>query len=175
MDTHEINFSIMNQMLASLYMLKNCIVSCPEKEWNEKHNDYGYSQVIFHVLYDCDYSLCDFEDEFKKQKVHINNAIMFDYSELENGIPKIECKKSFIDEYYDHCIRKVKKKIEGKGFEEISQNKSDVTRLISKIERYINSIRHIQHHAAQLGLRLQFITGKEMEWIGRVDSSKIVN
>ena len=45
--------------------------------------------------------------------------------------------------------------------------KSDVWKNMTKIERYLNSIRHIQHHAAQLGLRLQFITGKEMDWLSR--------
>jgi hypothetical protein len=55
----------------------------------------------------------------------------------------------------------------GNTLEELAENGSDITGMMTRIERYINSIRHIQHHASQLGLRLQFMTSKEMEWIGR--------
>jgi hypothetical protein len=35
----------------------------------------------------------------------------------------------------------------------------------SRAELYIYLIRHIQHHAAQLGLRIQNMTGIELQWI----------
>jgi hypothetical protein len=33
------------------------------------------------------------------------------------------------------------------------------------MELLIEIARHIQHHAAQLGLRIQQITGKELQWV----------
>ena len=149
-------------------MLKNCIDRCPNNEWNKKHNDYPFSQVVFHTLFDCDYNLCDNEKEFKEQLFHINNTTIFDdYEELEDKKTIKVYGKIFINEYYEHCKKKTEAKIQNKTLENMLEPKSDVWKNMTKIERYLNSIRHIQHHAAQLGLRLQFITGKEMDWLSR--------
>jgi hypothetical protein len=40
---------LVSQLLAGLYMLKGCIDRCPEEEWNERHKDYPFSQVVFHT------------------------------------------------------------------------------------------------------------------------------
>jgi hypothetical protein len=168
MDAQVINSNITSQILASLYMLKSCIDRCPENEWNEKHNDYPFSQVVFHTLFDFDYLLCDYEEELKVQKFHIVNVEIFNgYEELENRKPTKLYERIFINEYYEHCINKVEVKIKQKTLENLLEPKSDVWKKMTKVERYLNIIRHIQHHAGQLGLRLQFITGKEMEWVSR--------
>lgn len=168
MNTLAINSNIISQLLAGLYMLKSCIDLCPENEWNEKHKDYPFSQVVFHTLFDCDYHLCDYEKEFKEQKFHIENLTIFDdYEELEDRIPTKVYEKIFITEYFEHCKIKVEAIIKDKTLEDMLEPKSDVRKNMTKIERYLNLIRHIQHHAAQLGLRLQSITGKEMDWVSR--------
>ena len=107
MDVHEINSNIISQIFASLYMLKNCIDRCPNNEWNKKHNDYPFSQVVFHTLFDCDYNLCDNEKEFKEQLFHINNTTIFDdYEELEDKKTIKVYGKIFINEYYELCKKK---------------------------------------------------------------------
>jgi len=157
-----------SQLLAALYMLKDCIDRCPEKEWNESHNDYPFSQVVFHALFDCDYHLCDTPEELKEQVFHKKNKQSFaDYGELEEQIPLHLYERDFINQYYEYCRAKVTSVIEAKTYEELIIPNSDVRKNMTKLERYINTIRHTQHHAAQLGLRLQFITGKEMEWTSR--------
>ena len=160
--------SIASQMLASLYMLKDCINRCPEKDWNERHNDYPFSQVVFHTIFDCDYSLSDNEVEFRQQDFHKNNREGFaDYEELEDGIRKNLYDREFVNRYYDFCKEKVTSVIETKLDLDLIVPNSDVYKNMTKIERYVNAIRHIQHHTAQLGLRLQFVTSKEIEWISR--------
>ena len=37
--------------------------------------------------------------------------------------------------------------------------------LSTRAELSIQVTRHVQHHAAQLGLRVQLITGKELDWV----------
>jgi hypothetical protein len=172
MDETNINLSIVSQMLACLSMLKYCIDKCPEKEWNQAHNDYPFSSVVFHTLFDFDYNLCDDENELRNQVIHKKYIGIFcDYRELMEQIPKKEPTKDFINEYYEFCTRKVQTIMDIR-LENIVKSNSDITKSMTRIERYINSIRHIQHHAAQLGLRLQFITGKEIEWISRSISNK---
>jgi hypothetical protein len=159
---------LVSQTLAGLAMLKDCIDRCPEKEWNERHNDYPFSQVVFHALFDCDYHLCDHDEELATQIFHRENrAIFADYEELEDRIPRHLYERDFIDAYYEHCRAKAISTIEAKSAADLLVPKTDVRKNMTRLERYVNLIRHLQHHAAQLGLRLQFSTGKEMEWIGR--------
>jgi len=169
MNTFAINSSIMSQLFASLHTLKNCIDSCPGSEWNERHNDYPFSQVVFHALFDCDYNLCDYKKEFREQKFHIENETVFDdYEELEDRKPTKVYENTFSNKYYEQGKKiKGEARIQTKTLDDILELEADVQKNMTKLKRYINSIRHIQHHAAQLGLRLQFITGKEMDWVSR--------
>lgn len=157
-----------SQLLAGLHMLKDCIDRCPEKDWNAHHNDHPFSQVVFHALFDCDYHLCDNDAEFKVQNFHRENRGSFgDYEELEDRIPKHLPERDFINRYYEHCREKAASVTETKTNADLIVPDADVRRNMTKMERYVNVIRHLQHHAAQLGLRLQFATGQEMDWIAR--------
>lgn len=159
---------IASQLLAGLYMLKDCIDRCPEKEWNERHKDYPFSQVVFHTLFDCDYHLCDNDAEFKEQIFHRNNRAGFgDYEELEDRMPPHFHERDFINRYYAHCREKVISAVETKTGADLMAPNADVRRNMTKLERYVNLIRHMQHHTAQLGFRLQVVTGQEMAWIAR--------
>ena len=159
---------IASQWLAGLSMLKDVMDRCPEDEWNESRGDYPFSQVAFHALFDCDYHLCDREDELKAQAFHRENREVFaDYPELDDRMPERPFERDFLDRYHGHCVEKVASVILPRTRDELSEPNSDVTGTMTRLERYVNAVRHLQHHAAQLGLRLQLLTGAETEWIGR--------
>jgi len=159
---------IASQMLAGLTMLKDCIDRCPEKEWDEKQNDYPFSQILFHVLFDCDFNLSDSEQEFRGQGFHKNYPEVFaDYQELMDLTKQHPFDRRFINSYYDFCMTKIKNSMRELNDGDLTVPNTDIYKNMTKLERYVNAIRHIQHHTAQLGLRLQFITGVEMEWISR--------
>jgi len=159
-----------SQLTASLLMLKDCIDRCPVKEWNERHDDYPFSQVVFHALFDCDLNMSEDEKELKAQRIHGEHKKEFgDYEELEGRIAARVYARDFILKYYLHCLAKITTALEQKTNDELLISQSDYFKTMTKMERYVNCIRHTQHHAAQLGLRLQFITGKEMEWVGRAE------
>jgi len=168
MGTDLLASGVASQLLASLSMLKDCIDRCPGKEWNERHGDYPFSQVVFHALFDCDYHLSEDVEEFKGQSFHKENRESFGaYEELEDRVPPQLPERDFIARYYGHCREKVALAIETKTSAELLIPNADIRRNMTKLERHINLIRHMQHHAAQLGLRLQFSTGREMEWVSR--------
>ena len=130
--------------------------------------NYPFSQVVFHTLFDCDYSLCENDDELKEQIFHRKNRDSFsDYEELDDRIKQHLYERDFINRYYEHCKEKVVSSIETKVNTDLIKLNADVRKNMTKLERYINTTRHTQHHAAQLGLRLQFATGREMDWISR--------
>jgi len=168
MSTNLLALGISSQMLAGIYTLKDCIDRCPENEWHEKHNDYPFSQVVFHVLFDCDLNLSSDIMELKKQEFHqINKNIFDDYEELEEKSRIHLYEREFIRRYYKYCVEKIKQVIELKNSDDLLIPNSDIYKNMTKSERYINAIRHIQHHSAQLGLRIQYINGQEMDWISK--------
>jgi hypothetical protein len=166
--TQEIAQAVRSQLIASLNMLKDCIDRCPEKEWNEKHNDYPFSQVVFHTLFDCDINMSTDENDLRRKHFHQEHVQEFgEYEELEDKIRNMVYKKDFIVKYYLHCIEKVLQHIQNETNDELILSKSDFYKSMTRLERYINCIRHTQHHTAQLGFRLQLLTKKEMDWIGK--------
>ena len=157
-----------SQMLAALSMLGDCIDRCPEMEWNEAHGDHPFSQVVFHTLFDCDHGLCDSDGEFREQEFHQAQRRSFgDYDELEDRRLSTLPGRDFINLYLEHCRGRVASVLETRTHDDLITPNSDVYRNMTRIERYMNLIRHVQHHAAQLGLRLQLITESEMDWVGR--------
>jgi hypothetical protein len=166
MNASLITHGILSQFLAAIDTLKDCIDRCPEGEWDERHDDYPFCQVAFHTLFDCDYHLCDKDEDFKAQPFHKENGDIFaDYEGLEDFPPLRLYERVFIDKYYDHCRQKAISIIEPKTIEELTAPQSDVRKNMTKLERYVNIARHTQHHAAQLALTLQLLTGEETEWI----------
>jgi len=156
---------IFNQMTASLDMLKYCIDACPKSEWHEAHKDAPFSQVVFHTLFYADFYLGRDSIPFKEQTFHVKHKDIFgEYEEMEDKIPENLYERVFCLEYLAHCTNKVKATIESETSDSLSGNSGIDFRETSRAELFVYNIRHIQHHAAQLGLRIQAVTGKEMPW-----------
>ena len=102
-------------------MLKDCMDRYPEKEWDERNGDYSFSQVVF-----------------------------ADYEECADRISSRLHERDFINRYFDHCREKVVSVAEEKTEAEPLVPNPDVRGNVTKPERFINTARHMQHHAAQL-------------------------
>jgi hypothetical protein len=155
---------IRNQMLAALSTLNQCLLSCPDNEWQETHHDAPFSQVLFHTLFYTDYYLSSDEGEFKSQDFHKKNKTLFrDYEELEYKQAEQIYIKEEIRAYLDFCQDKTNEYFN--KTEDGNLSKKSKLRDMTVAELLIDNTRHIQHHAAQLGLRIQQITAKELKWI----------
>jgi hypothetical protein len=154
------------QILSALATLRQCIDNCPDNEWNETHGDAPFSQVLFHVLVYTDLYLLESGEDFKNQRFHLENKNFFkDYYDLENKMPKNVYLKEDIVTYYNFCYKKAM------DYEQNDLMKKSHWAKRTIYEQIISGlIRHIQHHAAQLGLRIQQITGKELKWIGTIEN-----
>lgn len=160
---------IISQITASLDALKYCIDACPESEWQEAHKDAPFSQVVFHTLFYADYYLGRDSDPFKEQPFHIGHKAIFkDYEELEDRIPQSLYEKNFCLDYLGHCRSKLKAVAEAETAETLAGGSGIAFRKISRTELYVYNMRHIQHHAAQLGLRIQIVAGREIPWFSGV-------
>jgi hypothetical protein len=156
--------TLRNQMSAALATLNQCIQNCPDTEWQKSHNDAPFSQVLFHTLFYTDFYLSINEHEFRLQLFHKQNKTIFrDYEELEYKKPEQIYTKEEILVYLKFCYDKINKyfdKTEGNDLLEKSSIKN-----MTFMELLIDNTRHIQHHAAQLGLRIQQVTGRKLKWV----------
>ena len=160
-----LNEILINQYEAAMATLWQGIIQCPEDKWNSEHPDSPFSRVVFHTLIFVDVYLGRDENEIKYQAFHKNNKHNFkNYEELEDRIPSNMYDREFIEEYFEFCLEKLREQIPGEDSEVLYGESGFSYRKFTRLELHLYSIRHIQHHAAQLGLRNQLETGIELEW-----------
>ncbi len=166
MDSAKIRTVIARQLLASLSTLKAAIDSCPEDQLHERHGDYPFSQVAFHALFYCDFYLSASDEEFFSQEFHVSRRDVFDdYEELEYRPAVKTYAAGFLSEYVEHCRTKIEATLRDIADAELESPAAVKTNGITRMELFVDTLRHTQHHAAQLGLRVQLLTGKELGWV----------
>ncbi len=137
-----------NQYEAALCTLHECVTRCPEQMWQAPVVNHPYSQTVFHTLFFADLYLGENMDAQPAQAFHRQNAEAFaDYEQLEDRIPQGTYEKPFISDYLGFCRNKVAEVVSNESAEMLA------------------NIRHIQHHAAQLILRLREKAGIDMPWV----------
>ena len=162
-----IKASIANQFEAALCTLNVCIEKCPEPAWNMAIGNYPFSQVVFHTLFFTDYYLGPDEESFRRQAFHRDDARFFgDYEQLEDREPKARYDRASIGKYMEHCRRKASEVIASESVDTLSAPAGFSRRNFSRSELYVYTIRHVQHHAAQLSLRLRIDADRDVPWVG---------
>jgi len=162
----QLNDIVLKQFEAAMCTLNQCVQNCPPDQWNQAHGDAPFSQVIFHTLMFADVYLGRSEQGIKEQPYHIENKAMFrDYEELEDRKAVNLYTKAEIESYFAFCLEKGRKGIPRETSESMYGDSGFPDRKLSRLELYIYLIRHLQHHAAQLGLRIQQLTGAELKWV----------
>jgi len=164
---NELSTSILNQFLAAMCTLKQAMTDCPDEQWSEGHFDGPFSQVVFHVLIFADIYLGRSEEGIKEQPFHqANKAFFGDYEELEDRLPQNTYDRADIEKYFHFCLEKGRTEIAKETTPSMFGESGFSYRKFNRLEMYIYLIRHIQHHAAQLGLRNQQVVSKGLRWIG---------
>lgn len=157
---------VTNQYEAALSMLKACVDRCPDTVWNSRGANYKFCQLVFHTLIFTDLYLGPDVESFRRQPFHLRNERFFgDYEEFEDRAPVRLYDKASILAYLEHCRSKVSEVMEGETADTLSA-RAGTRRSLSRAELHIYNIRHIQHHAGQLSLRLRLDTGEGVDWVG---------
>jgi hypothetical protein len=158
---------IANQYEAAFCTLNACIDRCPETAWNARVGNHMFCQVVFHTLFYADFYLGQNEDSFRPQPFHRENAHFFgDYEEFEDRAPRSLYDKTSIKKYMEHGRTKAAEVIAAETTDTLSARAGFGRRKFSRAELHVYNIRHIQHHAAQLSLRLRLDANQDIPWIG---------
>ncbi len=158
---------IANQLEAALCTLNACIDRCPETAWNARVGNLKFCQVAFHTLFYADFYLGTNEESFRRQPFHRDNERSFGvYEEFEDRPPQSLYDKAFIKNYLAHCRNKAAAVIAAETADTLTARSGFERLKFSRAELHVYNIRHIQHHAAQLGLRLRLDVHEAVPWVG---------
>lgn len=158
---------ITGQYAAALCMLDSCIDRCPESAWDEPVGNLKFCQAAFHVLFFTDFYLEETAATIRDQDFHRQNADFFgDYEELEWVEQKQVYDRSLIKAYLQHCRSKSARVVAEETEQTLIARCGFERREFSRAELHVCSIRHLQHHTAQLNLRLRILTGDGVPWVG---------
>jgi hypothetical protein len=154
-----------NQYEAALKTLATCIERCPDDAWHAPVCNHKFCQSVFHGLFFTDLYLGPNPEAIESQPFHLQHAEVFaGYEEWEDRAPEKTYQREFIDSYLQHCREKARKVVSEftessiaapSGFSWIPSNTGEV---------HVYNIRHLQHHAAQLSLRLRIDHGVDVPW-----------
>lgn len=158
---------ITNQFAAAFCTLNACVDRCPEALWNHPVGTYPVSLVTFHSLFFADFYLEADETSFRDQPFHqIHASVFADYEQLANREPVTQYERSFIKAYLDHCRQKAINVIASETEASLKGPSGFARRTMSRAELHVYNMRHVQHHAAQISLRLRVDADVNIPWVG---------
>jgi len=156
-----------SQFAASLSTLGHCVAKCPEPAWNARVARYPFCQTAFHTLFYADFYLGPDEESFRRQAFHAANPALFgDYEQWEDREPVSLYERPQMAAYLEFCRGKAAATIQSETEETLCAPAKFPRRNFSRAELHVYNIRHIQHHAAQLILRLRLDSDVDVPWIG---------
>ncbi len=157
---------IASQYEASLCTLWHCLAHCPDSQWNARTARYPFCQVAFHTLFFADYYLSPDPESFRRQQWHREHQDLFgDYEQLLDREPTSLYACDQLELYTQFCRRKAVTVTADETEETLAAEAGFPRKPFSRAELHVYNIRHIQHHAAQLILRLRLDTEVDIPWI----------
>ena len=154
-----INEAIWNQFGASIEMLENAILMCPDEYWE---TDIKFWYKVYHCIFWTDYYLTTEPNTFAP-------PAPFNLSEFDpSGIMpyKVFSKKELLV-YLQHCRDKSYKLIVEITDELLSKRWINGYKNYSVLEILLYNLRHIQHHSAQLNLHLRQTINDAPNWVSQ--------
>jgi hypothetical protein len=158
-----------HQYEASLCMLNLAIAQCPDANWNLPVAAWKFCQAAFHVVFFADVYLQPSDDValLKRQPFHLNHPGDFrDYEELDDRPQVLLYEKAFVLDYLQNVRRKAQETLTRESADVLSGPSGFRRRKCCRAELHVYNIRHIQHHAAQLILRLRLDANVDVPWVG---------
>jgi len=150
---------LISQYLASLEMLEQAIVNCPESLWNAGGAKNKPWTTAYHALFFTHYYLADSEETFTPWHKHPAN-----YDDVEWSQTAEPFAKDTILEYLAFCRREVRERVPRLNLDAPAGFHRGKR---SGLELQIYSIRHIMQHTGELMDRLAG-EAEEIEWVGSV-------
>jgi len=162
---------IWGQFGAAIDMLENAMRACPDELWSDpskspkwvERDVVGFWYVAYHTLFFLDFYLSGSADGFTP-------PAPFTLDELDPAglLPERPYTKAELQSYLDHGRKKCRATIEGMTDAELLERAGFKWLDINQAELLLYSMRHVQHHAAQLNLLLRQKIDSAPRWVATV-------
>lgn len=158
--------SLVGQYEAALSTLNACVHRCPEDLWTGPVINHTFSETVFHTLFFTDYYLELDETTYRDQTFHRDHPEFFrEYEELIDRHPVLLYDRPTTLKYLAHCCDKVVRVVTTETAESLAAPAGFSNVDSARAELHGMNIRHIQHHSAQLIMRLRLDAGLDMPWV----------
>ena len=176
MDIEMLRSILKSQYRAALAMLRAGIESCPDTLWAQPGPFNPYWRIVYHTLYYTHLFLQTADTEFRPWEHHQTSVQhmddipgpgetedLFELPDrpVQTGEPY---SKAQMLEYWNRIGEMLDSGVDSMNL--LSPESGFRYNPMPKAEHQIRSIRHIQHHSAQLSDRLREAVGNGIEWVG---------
>jgi hypothetical protein len=155
------------QFGGAIDMLDNALLACPEELWGDRSRQPEFWYVVFHTLFFLDLLLSESIEGFAP-------PAPFTLDELDPAgvLPERVYTKDELRAYLFHCRAKCRATIDALTDEKALRPCDFEWLDLSVAELVPYSLRHVQHHAAQLNLILRQTVDSAPRWVGRALDGK---
>jgi hypothetical protein len=117
-------------------------------------------------LFFTDHYLGPDAESVREQPFHRQHPQFFrEYEELQDKKQELLYDRPTVKEYLEHCRKKVSTVVAAETAESLAAQCPFDRLRFYRTELYVYIARHIQHHAAQLSLRLRTTLGEGVPWV----------
>jgi len=150
------------QLGAAIDSMEKAIIECPEELWGDQSREPQYWYLVFHTLFFLDLYL-------EESEVGFAPPSPFGLTEMDpSGIlPERVYTKDELLGYLHHGRRKCKALLATLTDDQARAHRRFFTRDYSLVEWLPYTMRHVQHHMAQLNLILRQETGSAPGWVSQ--------
>ena len=158
--------AVRQQFHAAIDMLANAIKACPDSVWSAQGRG-AFWYLAFHVLFFLDlYLSAEDESRFRPPPP-------FGVTELEDDmVPERTYGKDELLGYVEHCRKKLDAVMAGMTEAWVASPGPFDYRAMGNGELLLYNMRHVQHHAAQLNMRLRQATDSAPDWVSKGGQKK---
>lgn len=153
--------ALWNHFGAAIDMLENAIAACPDALWSDRSRRPEFWYVAYHTLFFLDFYLSETEEGFTP-------PAPFTLDELDPAglVPERPFTKDELLAYLVHGRKKSRTVVDALTDERAREVRTFISRERTVLEWVLLSMRHIQHHTAQLNLILRQHTDSAPGWVG---------
>jgi DinB superfamily len=142
---------VLGQFDAALAMHENCIGRCPQRHWNGIIGKYPFWQVAYHALCFVDLYSAPSNEAWKPHPDFHPKGM----AELRKEYPSRAFDKKELLAYLSYCSDAVHESLRRETTRSLEGPSGFSWLRMSRAEVPIYSLRHLQHHAGQLGAFLR--------------------
>lgn len=152
--------AVLSEYEAALCMLNDCLVKCPDDQWDQPVAKYPFWHVAYHTLCYVDCYLSPSNDAFKPSPEFHPKGM----EEYDAEYPSRRFTREELLKYAAFCREKLGPSIAAETEATLAGQSGFPWLKFSRAELHLYNIRHIAHHTGQLGAFLRR-AGVELRWV----------